>query len=263
MRAIIGGAMLVLAGCLVVGAVAEPPRGVPAGPPGFAAGGAVGAALGAEGLAAGAGASKPEAAPVSGVASPATAAAGDAALVDAGWASAVGARTGIPARAVVGYAGAALRLQAEQPSCHLGWNTLAALGAIESGHGTHDGSAIADDGGARPAIFGPDLDGTSYANIPDSDGGALDGSASGDRAMGPLQFIPSTWQRWGADGNGDGTADPQQLDDAALAAGRYLCSYGDLSGAAGWRASIFAYNHLDTYVDAVAQSADLYAAEAG
>ncbi len=45
--------------------------------------------------------------------------------------------------------------------------------------------------------------------------------------MGPLQFIPSTWRSWGVDANGDGVADPNQIDDAALAAGRYLCAAGE------------------------------------
>ncbi|UFS59209.1 lytic murein transglycosylase [Subtercola endophyticus] len=187
---------------------------------------------------------------------------GNAGRVDGAWAAQVALRTGIPARAVLGYAGAALALGAEQPSCHLGWNTLAALGDIESGHGTHAGSSLNAAGIDTPGVFGPALDGGAYARVADSDAGALDGSSSGDRAVGPLQFIPSTWAQWGADGNGDGRDDPQQIDDAALAAGRYLCSYGDLSSAQGWRASVFAYNHVDSYVDAVASTANAYAAAA-
>jgi membrane-bound lytic murein transglycosylase B len=81
--------------------------------------------------------------------------------------------------------------------------------------------------------------------------------------VGPLQFIPDTWASWGADGNADGVADPQQIDDAALAAADYLCSYGDLSIPATWRTAVFAYNHLDSYVDEVAATANAYAAAAG
>jgi membrane-bound lytic murein transglycosylase B len=165
------------------------------------------------------------------------------ARVSRSWSAAVAARTGIPERAVRSYAGAALAVQRDDAGCHLGWTTLAGLGAIESGHGTHGGSAVAEDGTARPAIFGPQL-------------------GDGTRAMGPLQFIPSTWSRWGADGNGDGVADPQNLDDAALAAAHYLCSYGDLAAAGNWRTAIFAYNHLDSYVAAVLERADAYAAAA-
>lgn len=188
---------------------------------------------------------------------------GDAALVSASWADGIGQSTGIPDRAVLGYAGASLRLAREAPSCRLGWTTLAAIGAIESGHGTHGGSSIAPDGVTRPGILGPELDGDSVAAISDTDGGRSDGSTTWDRAVGPLQFIPATWQRWGADGNRDGAMDAQQIDDAALAAGRYLCSYGDLSAAITWRTALFAYNHLDSYVDSVAATANLYAAEAG
>ncbi|GAA4142196.1 hypothetical protein GCM10023068_12110 [Leifsonia shinshuensis] len=159
------------------------------------------------------------------------------------WSASVSARTGIPERAVRSYAGAALAVQRDDAGCHLGWTTLAGLGAIESGHGTHGGARVAEDGTARPAIFGPEL-------------------GDGTRAMGPLQFIPSTWSRWGADGSGDGVADPQNLDDAALAAAHYLCSYGDLAGAAAWRKAIFAYNHLDSYVAEVLERADAYAAAA-
>jgi membrane-bound lytic murein transglycosylase B len=190
-------------------------------------------------------------------------AAGIASQVSTDWADAVAAKTGIPRRAILGYSGAALALAAEQPSCHLGWTTLAALGSIESGHGSHGGSAIASDGETRPGIFGPALDGSSYAAVADTDDGALDGESGGDRAVGPLQFIPSTWHSWGADGNGDGVDDPQQIDDAALAAARYLCDYGDLSSATSWRAAVFAYNHVDTYVDSVAELANEYAAQAG
>jgi membrane-bound lytic murein transglycosylase B len=178
------------------------------------------------------------------------------------WAAAAASATGIPERALVGYAGAALALQREQPSCGLGWNTLAALGWIESGHGTHDGATIGPNGVATPAITGPALDGADYDDISDTDGGAYDGDPRWDRAVGPLQFIPSTWREWGSDGSGDGTADPQQIDDAALAAARYLCHYGALTEPSTWRTAVFAYNHVETYVDSVAVTADQYATDA-
>ncbi|QJU53204.1 lytic murein transglycosylase [Herbiconiux sp. KACC 21604] len=184
------------------------------------------------------------------------------ASVSAEWAAQTAQATGVPVRALTAYAAASLRLAAEQPACGLGWNTLAALGWIESGHGTHGGSALGADGRATPGIYGPSLDGGDYAAIPDSDGGALDGDARTDRAVGPLQFIPQTWASWGVDADGDGVADPQQIDDAALTAGRYLCHYGTLTDPAAWRSAVFAYNHLDSYVDAVAAQANEYAARA-
>lgn len=184
---------------------------------------------------------------------------GTAALVDQAWVRDQAGRTGIPVRALIGYAGATLQLGAENPGCHLEWTTLAALGAIESDHGRHAGARIDDDGVTRPGVWGPELDGKGNALIPDTDGGAIDGSAQYDRAVGPMQFIPDTWRRWGADATGQGTADPEQIDDASLAAARYLCSYGDLSDAATWREAIFGYNHLDVYVDNVARAANSYA----
>ena len=187
---------------------------------------------------------------------------GNAALVSAEWADNAGQATGIPLRALLGYAGASLRLASESPTCRLGWTTLAALGSIESGHGTHAGSAVDADGVVRPGILGPLLDDGTFEAMPDTDNGRGDGSPEWDRAVGPLQFIPATWQRWGADGNGDGVKDAQQIDDAALAAGRYLCHYGDLSSAESWRTAVFAYNHVDAYVNSVAATANEYAARA-
>jgi membrane-bound lytic murein transglycosylase B len=175
--------------------------------------------------------------------------------VDPTWLRTTAAATGIPERALDAYATATLRLSTDQPGCGLGWNTLAAIGAIESGHGSHGGAVLGDDGVARPPILGPRLDGSRFMRIADSDGGALDGDAEVDRAVGPFQFIPQTWARWGSDGDGDGVADPHDMTDAALSAGRYLCSYGDLSGVDGWRRAVFAYNHDDAYVDGVAARA--------
>ncbi|GAA1466714.1 lytic transglycosylase domain-containing protein [Microbacterium thalassium] len=147
----------------------------------------------------------------------------------------------------------------EQPACGIRWTTLAGIGATESAHGTHGGGALNADGVAQPAIYGPDLLGIDTARIDDTDDGALDGTAEIDRAVGPMQFIPATWATWGSDGDGDGRADPQQIDDAALAAARYLCRYGDLSDADTWRTAVFAYNHLESYVDQVAATAVAYA----
>lgn len=184
-------------------------------------------------------------------------------IADASWSARTAAATGIPERALRAYASAALTLAVEQPSCGLGWNTLAGIGAIESAHGTHSGGHLDDAGYPQPAIRGIPLDGSASAAIADTDGGRWDGDAAWDRAVGPLQFIPATWQRWGADGNGDGVADPNQIDDAALAAGRYLCAAGEMTSASGWRRAIFSYNHLDSYVDDVAATANTYAARAG
>lgn len=146
--------------------------------------------------------------------------------VDEAWLARVAAQTGIPSRALEAYAAAANRLGREQPGCGLGWNTLAGIGFVESEHGAISGGTIAQNGSAVPRIVGIPLDGRRTDAIRDTDGGALDGDAVWDRAVGPMQFIPSTWAVWGSDGNGDGAADPQNIDDAAYSAARYLCSTG-------------------------------------
>jgi cell wall-associated NlpC family hydrolase len=91
------------------------------------------------------------------------------------------------------------------------WEVLAAINEIESG-------------------FGADM-GPSSAN-----------------AIGWMQFLPSTWEDWGVDGNGDGVADPWNPTDAVYAAARYLAATGaheDLGRA------VFSYNHAQWYVDRV------------
>lgn len=184
---------------------------------------------------------------------------GIADLPDAAWVAATAASTGISPRMLRAYAGAQLQVGARDPGCAVHWTTLAALGSIESGHGTHAGSVVGDDGVVRPGIFGIDLTGAASARIEDTDDGVWDGKPEIDRAVGPMQFIPATWSAFGADGNGDGIRDPQQVDDAVLAAAHYLCEHGDLAQAEGWRRAVFAYNHLDSYVDEVALRANGYA----
>ncbi|GGH50647.1 lytic transglycosylase domain-containing protein [Microbacterium album] len=181
-------------------------------------------------------------------------------LVDRVWVAELSARTGIPFRPLRAYTGAAAHLAVERPECGLGWNTLAAIGRVESAHGTIGGSWIDADGDAVVPIIGIALDGTASEVIRDTDGGALDGDSVWDRAVGPMQFIPSTWAEWGADGNGDGMADPQNIDDAALSAARYLCEAGgDLTVPSRWIAAIAAYNDTIEYNLQVAEAANHYA----
>jgi membrane-bound lytic murein transglycosylase B len=148
------------------------------------------------------------------------------------------------------YLRAAMDTGAEMPGCGIPWWLLAGIGRVESGHGTFATSTLDPGGTARPSIIGIPLNGgNSTAVITDSDGGTLDGDTTHDRAVGPMQFIPSTWARYAADGNGDGFADPQNLYDAAHAAAWYLCTAGgDLTTDAGIRRAIYSYNHSDAYV---------------
>jgi hypothetical protein len=96
----------------------------------------------------------------------------------------------------------------------LSWTVLAAIGQVESGHGKH---------------LGP--------------------SSAG--ALGPMQFLPSTWAAYGVDGDGDGSADIMNPFDAVPSAASYLCRSGASRGEDGLYDAIFAYNHADWYVQKV------------
>ena len=103
------------------------------------------------------------------------------------------------------------------------WNVLAAINKIESNFGRNMGPSSAG-------------------------------------AIGWMQFMPSTWLRWGTDANGDGVADPWNPVDAIYSAARYLAA----SGASGdLRQAVFSYNHADWYVNDVLSLAQLYAGSGG
>ena len=139
---------------------------------------------------------------------------------------------------------------AKKSSCRIPVMLLAAIGEVESS--SLRGRRLDASHDAVPPVRGPALTGSGYAAIRDSDGGRYDGDPVWDRAVGPMQFIPATWRIWGADGNGDGIRDPQNIEDAALAAANYLCAGGrDLSQAADLRAAVLSYNHSQRYLSTV------------
>ncbi|QWC86801.1 lytic transglycosylase domain-containing protein [Nocardioidaceae bacterium] len=160
---------------------------------------------------------------------------------------------GIPSAAVAAYQRAAQVINAADSACNISWQLVAAIGRVESDHGRYGGNVLTADGVARPGIYGIPLDGTNgTARIADTDGGEFDNDAVWDRAMGPMQFIPSTWSIVGVDSDGDGERNPQDIDDAALATAVYLCSGGeDLSTEQGQRSAVFRYNRSNDYVDLV------------
>jgi membrane-bound lytic murein transglycosylase B len=180
------------------------------------------------------------------------------------WADEVATGVDVPARALVAYVHADLSMRTHQPKCRISWATLAGLGRIESDHGRYGGALLREDGRPSRPIIGIPLDGGPGVRvIVDSDGGVLDGDRAYDRAVGPLQFIPSTWRRWAADGNGDGLGDPQNLDDVAVSAARYLCSGGrDMATGRGWWSGVMSYNNSVEYGQKVFALAEKYA-EAG
>lgn len=200
--------------------------------------------------------------PAARVADQGTSRSGVRSSVDAAWLARTAAEAGIPVPALRAYADAELVLREEQPTCRLSWNTLAGIGWVESQHGTLGGRTLAADGRSSSPILGPALDGAGgFAAIPSTPSSAAwHGDARWEHAVGPLQFLPSTWSRWGADGDGDGVADPNDLDDAALAAGRYLCADGHLlTTDPRWNAAVHSYNHDAGYVANVAAAANSYA----
>ncbi|MBE1501461.1 membrane-bound lytic murein transglycosylase B [Amycolatopsis lexingtonensis] len=165
---------------------------------------------------------------------------------------------GIPGSMLKAYQNAADILAKEQPNCHLDWALIASIGRIESNHAR--GGYVNAKGDTLEPILGPVLNGAgAFAAIPDTDGGKYDGDAVWDRAVGPTQFIPSTWRGYASDGNGDGVSNPNNIYDEALATARYLCSGGlDLSTDAGQRIAVRRYNNSQSYVDTVMAWAAAY-----
>jgi len=135
----------------------------------------------------------------------------------------------------------------------LPWQVLAAIGWEESRHG--QGRVDPITGGVDPPIEGPPLDGRAgFALIRDPS--TSDGYA---RALGPMQFLSSTWDRWATvapDRPPEAAPDVQNAWDAVFTAARYLCAGRDQLG--DLRNAVLSYNRSDTYVRAVLEKARSY-----
>jgi len=129
----------------------------------------------------------------------------------------------IPALVLDAYVRAAAAANRRTPGCRIHWSAVAAIGRTESNNAREGGASLTLSGDVIPHILGPRLDGNGFAYIADTDGGAYDGDVQVDRAVGPMQFIPSTWKSLGEDGNGDGIRDPNNIYDSTTATGMYLC----------------------------------------
>ena len=111
----------------------------------------------------------------------------------------------------------------------LSWTVLAAIGQIESADGQNTGPSSAG-------------------------------------ALGPMQFLPSTWARWGITATAFGQTGPPDINnpyDAVPSAARYLCSYGAAQGGAALSRAVYGYNHAAWYVAEVLALAHEYAQEYG
>jgi membrane-bound lytic murein transglycosylase B len=178
----------------------------------------------------------------------------------AGWAQGVGTRVAIPVVAVQAYGYAELVAARTAPNCHLSWTTIAAIAKVESAHGSANGAVLGADGSVQPPILGLPLDGKGGRQlIRDTDQGAVDADTTYDRAVGPLQFIPATWNEMKVDADNSGSTDPNDIDDASLAAALYLCKGGrDLSRADAWWDAILSYNAVRPYAQKVFDAANEY-----
>ncbi|MGV0626375.1 lytic murein transglycosylase [Mycolicibacter minnesotensis] len=164
---------------------------------------------------------------------------------------------GIPSTALAAYRSAEQQMAVAAPDCGISWNLLAGIGRIESSHA--NGGATDARGTVLQPIYGPSLDGT----LPGNEvivAGNVAGRVVYARAMGPMQFLPGTWARYAADGDGDGRADPQNIYDATLAAARYLCSGGlNLREQPQVLTAILRYNNSMAYAENVMGWAAAYA----
>ncbi|MGN6722876.1 MAG: lytic transglycosylase domain-containing protein [Marmoricola sp.] len=166
----------------------------------------------------------------------------------------VPAADGISSVALTAYQRAATSEATGKDTCRIPWELVASIGFIESDHGQIGGDHLDAHGQEASPIEGLPLDGSNgVALILDSNGGFA-------RAEGPMQFIPSTWATWHADGNGDGREDPQNMFDATAAAANYLCaSNRDLAKRANQPAAIASYNNSPIYVKNVMNVEHVYA----
>ncbi|WP_306999094.1 C40 family peptidase [Amycolatopsis thermophila] len=157
------------------------------------------------------------------------------------WAAGLSGPLDIPERALIGYATGELTLREEDPGCHLSWVTLAGIGKASSDHGRFGGGSLDANGTLTKALGAVPLTGAA-------------GEAATESRSGPMQLTQAEWQRAGVRGN------IQDIDDAAVAAGRTLCAGGtDLQAGQGWWKAIATYRDSDLFRQQALGNAQLYA----
>ncbi|MFI7114956.1 NlpC/P60 family protein [Amycolatopsis sp. NPDC049868] len=167
---------------------------------------------------------------------------------------------GIPDAMLTAYQQAAQRIGGIRPACAgMRWSILAGIAEVESRHAS--GRTIAPNGDISPPILGPALDGSGVGGnrtpIRNPDGTFA-------RAVGPFQFLTTTWAGVEQDGNDDGVRNPHNAFDAALGAAVYLCGIGprDLTDQRQLRAALLRYNASQAYVTQVLGNIERYDAVA-
>lgn len=103
------------------------------------------------------------------------------------------------------------------------------------------------------------LAGVGWEELRHGDGKLVNAEASSAGAVGPMQFMPATWQQYAVDGDGDGRTDPSHAADAIPAAADMLVANGARKGVDGLRKSLYQYNHAEWYVNDVLAWAYHYA----
>jgi cell wall-associated NlpC family hydrolase len=162
------------------------------------------------------------------------------------WASKTSQWLDIPLRAMQGYAKTTIELGKEQPGCHLSWITLAAVGKTTTDHGRVGGDQLAESGVPVKPLGTIEVK-DFYNRV-----------VSTAHASGPLQLTPSIWTQFQKSASG-GTPDPQNIDDAALTAGRALCAGGrDLSKGDDWWAAVTALQPAPLFLHRTLATANVY-----
>ena len=136
-------------------------------------------------------------------------------LVDPDWAASTAAATGIPERALLAYAGAAIVKANAMPGCGLSWTTLA--GDRRDRERPRPARRLGRSARTAPwprRSSASRSTGSTPRRSPTATTARSTATPTFDRAVGPMQLIPQTWRNWHTDGNGDGVEDPQNIDDA-------------------------------------------------